>query len=519
MGATESKPVLTFTSASPEKVEGGPDYSMMSLCQKDVKKFEYMLFIGAELSRLVYSDVGIIHNSLKALGLSPDILNKVITHYDWKFLSKRRNIAARVSGNFAPPESYELQACSDGIDHSGQPILIRYISSPTDTTCMVVSPQAIQKNANSIINDNDSIVVFKGSSSLRNWEKNFRSVAPGDFAAAIAPVSTGAPSGIMTATSFVVPIVEIFNDIVEAIEKVSPSATRIFVFGHSKGGAEAELGGAMLALKFPEKEIHIISYGSPKVIYPNSKDPFDKFFFIDKKGKFTLTRVESVGTLLGDSVTDIPPGVMVHPGWGTKTDTLDSLRAQNGIKPDGSNKRNDATWPFNEPMNLGDIANKLKLDAEVAKVIGEKPGEAPTVPNPSQGGANYLRVKGSNWAPNPHMEYFGMFFLGSQRLAGMGNPAKTSNTGTREAREGSNENKTFVANIFKDCTKYHYVPWQSRGSILDFAGDAQRIGEHAVKQVESKVGDLRKQYLPGTARGSSRHRTPRKRKLRRTIRK
>ena len=153
MGGSPSKPTLGFTSATPEKVEGGPDYSIMSLCQKDVKKFEYMLFIGAELSRLVYSDVGIIHKSLKALGLSPDILNKVIGHYDWKFLSKKTNVASRVSGSFAPPESYELQACPDGIDHSGQPILIRYISSPTDTTCMVVSPQAIQKNANSIIND------------------------------------------------------------------------------------------------------------------------------------------------------------------------------------------------------------------------------------------------------------------------------------------------------------------------------------------------------------------------------
>jgi hypothetical protein len=514
MGGSPSKPTLGFTSSTPEKVEGGPDYSIMSLCQKDVKKFEYMLFIGAELSRLVYSDVGIIHKSLKALGLSPDILNQVISHYDRKYLTKKTNITARASGKFAPPESYELQACPDGIDHSGQPVLIRYISSPTDTTCMVVSPNALKPNPNTIITASDSIVVFKGSSSLRNWEKNLRSVAPGDFATAITPVVNGAPPGISLATAFVVPIVEIFNDIVDAIAKVSPSATRIFVFGHSKGGSEAELAGAMLALKFPEKEIHIISYGSPKILYPNSKDAFDKFFFMDKQGRFTLTRVESVGKIVGDTVTDSPP-TLVHPGWGTKTDTLDSLRAQNGIKPDGSNKRNAATWPFNEPMNLGDIANKLKLDAEVQKVIGE----VPTVANPSQGGANYLRVKGSNWAPNPHMEYFGMFFLGSQRLAGMGNPAKTSNTGTREGREGSNENKTFVANIFTDCTKYQYVPWQSRGSVLDIAGDAQRLGEHAVKQGELIVGDLRKQYLPGTARGSSRRRTPRKRKSRRTTRK
>jgi hypothetical protein len=65
------------------------------------------------------------------------------------------------------------------------------------------------------------------------------------------------------------------------------------------------------------------------------------------------------------------------------------------------------------------------------------------------------------------MEYFGMFFWGSQRLPGMGNPAKTALVGSREAQTGSDVNKTFVANIFSDCTKYQYEPWVSRGSVLD----------------------------------------------------
>lgn len=504
---SEKTPLLAITSASPQKVEDGPDYSLMSICSDDVKKFEYMLFIGAEACRLVYADVGIIRESLKGFGLSPDILNKVITHYDWKFLSKKRNIVSRISGNFAPPESYELQACPDGIDHGGQPVLIRYISSPTDTTCMVVSPNALKPNPNTIITASDCIVVFKGSSSLRNWEKNLRSVAPGDFSATIASVIPNGPPGLMVAASFVVPIVEIFENITESIEKVSPGATRIFVFGHSKGGAESELAGAMLALKFPDKEIHIISYGAPKIIAPGSKDAFDKFFFTDKQGKFTLTRVESVGVLTGDNVTDMPAGFMVHPGWGTKTNTLDFIRSQHGVSIDNGNKRNAATWPFAEPMDLWDIKNKLKLDAEVQKVIGE----APTV-EPVKGGANYIRVRGSSWAPNPHMEYFGMFFMGSQRLAGMGNPAKTSLTGDRKEVPGSDVNKTFIANIFNDCSKYQYVPWVSRGSALDFVDDGARIANVATQQFV----DARDKFL--TRKGG--RRTPRKHKSRnRTTRK
>ena len=88
--------------------------------------------------------------------------------------------------------------------------------------------------------------------------------------------------------------------------------------------------------------------------------------------------------------------------------------------------------------------------------------------------SNYLRVKGSQWSPNPHMEYFGMFFMGSQRLAGMGNPAKTQ--GDRKPVEGSNVNKIFVANIFPECTKYMYVPWTSLGSNLDLVKNLEGKG-------------------------------------------
>jgi len=471
MGGTSSK-ALAVTSPTPEKLENGPDYSIMKLCGGDMKKFEYMLFISAESCRLSYCDVGILHESLKAYGRSPDVLNKVITHYDSKFASKKRNVFSRLSGKFAPPESYELKSCQDGFANSGKPVLVRYISSPTDTTCIVASPSTLVPNENSIIQSTDCILTFKGSSSMRNWEKNMRALSPGDLADTIKDLVPGGPPGIMVSTSFVVPILEIFNNILEGINVVAPNCTRIFVFGHSKGGAECELAGAMLALKFPDKEVHIISLGAPKVIAPASRDAFNNFFFIGKQGKVTLTRIESVGSVVGDNVTDVP-GNMVHPGWGTKTSTLDSLRQQNGVTVDGKNKRNPATWPFPEPYDLWDRSlvpggndKSAALKAEVERVIGEKAIEVKQETQMT-GGATYYRVKGSSWTTWPHMEYFGMFFWGSQRLPGMGNPAKTALVGTREAQTGSDVNKTFVANIFSDCTKYQYEPWVSRGSVLD----------------------------------------------------
>lgn len=466
------KPALAISSPTPEKTDNGPDYSIMRICDGNMKKFEYMLFISAETCRLSYCDVGILHQSLKAYGMSPDVLNKVISHYDAKACPtlsvgqcKKRNVLTRAS--FAPPPSYELTPCPGGFNNGGQQPLVRYISSPTDTTCIVVSPLALAKNDNSIILGTDCIVTFKGSSSLRNWEKNVRSLAPGDLADTIKDVVSGGPPGIMVSTSFVVPIVEIFNNILEGITVVAPNCTRIFVFGHSKGGAESELAGAMLALKFPDKEIHIISLGSPKVVAPASRDAFNKFFFEDRQGKVTLTRIESVGSIVGDVVTDIPRN-MVHPGWGTATSTLDSFRQQYNITIDGKNKRNPASWPFPESIDLWDRINSSKLD-EIVKGIVQEPVLAETPPADQKvGGATYFRVKGSSWTANPHMEYFGMFFWGSQRVLGMGNPAKTALVGSREAQTGSDVNKTFVANIFKDCTKYQYEPWVSKGNSLDF---------------------------------------------------
>jgi hypothetical protein len=51
-----------------------------------------MFFLGAELCRLVYSDVVVIQESIKALGMSPDVLNGVISAYDNKYFSSKRKI-------------------------------------------------------------------------------------------------------------------------------------------------------------------------------------------------------------------------------------------------------------------------------------------------------------------------------------------------------------------------------------------------------------------------------------------
>jgi hypothetical protein len=477
----------------------GNDYSLLPVCFGKayneplgvnidaVKKFEYMLYIGAEASRLAYCDVGILQQSLvKAFGMSPDILNGIITHYDWKSLGDKRRYMP--DGKMLAPVSYELTACTD-ITNGGETPIARYISSPIDTTCCIINPIAtLKENYGNMITDSDCIIVFKGSSSLRNWEKNVRSLFSGDLADSIKTIQglTTCPPGIKIAKSFVLPIVEIFENIIEAINIVKPNCKRLFVFGHSKGGAESELGGAMLSLciggKLPTLEqVHVISFGAPKVIDPSSLNDYNQKFFTDNMGKLTLTRVESRGRLVGDIVTGIPRG-MAHPGWTNSTNTLDQIRLKYAGLPLTKNKRNPATWPFKDGPTLWDKSMIGRTNPDLTKRVNEVLGLPVGTPEPPKdaepevqlGGeaSNYLLVQGSQHTLSSHMEELGMFFKGSQRFFGMKNPARTS--GDRKEVAGSNVNKIFVANIFPTCTKHQYVPWNSLGSSTDLLTDSKQ---------------------------------------------
>jgi len=475
MGSSPSKSgvlsVVTPPPDRPAKPENLPlATTIMRLCDGDMRKFEYMLFIAAESCRLSYCDVGILHQSLRAYGLSPDVLNAVITYYDNQacpslLKCKKRNVTERLSQMFKPPESYELTPCSGGFENGGKQPLIRYISSPTDTTCLVINPLAMKPNKYSIIQSTDCIVTFKGSSSIRNWDKNLRAAVSGDLAKEIKSLNLSAPPGIEVSISYVSSLMEIYPNILDAMEKVCPGHKRIFVFGHSKGGAECELAGAMFKLSFPEKEVHIISLGAPKVVNPKSLSEFNEIIL----NNGSLTRIESTVKGRPDPVTKLPIS-MTHPGGG-ESNSLDTLRQVYGYKT-ANNQRSPQTWPFTDPINWWDPSQKAYVDQKVQSLVAGQKG----------GDSNYVKVEGytTNALPlAPHMEYFGIYFWGSQRLPGMGNPAKTSNLQGHSAETSDNTNKIFLANIFEECTKYTYVPWKSRASLLSGIKDTGKMLEES----------------------------------------
>ena len=144
----------------------------------------------------------------------------------------------------------------------------------------------------------------------------------------------------MVAASFVNPLVEEWNTLVKALtEHLNKLNTeRIFITGHSLGGAYASLFTFILAeAKISNilpilnniKSFHIISYGAPTLLSDSARNTFNRHL---DSGLITLDRVVSQmvpsliastqlltsgGTgLLGpnDVVATIPAGYS-HPGY------------------------------------------------------------------------------------------------------------------------------------------------------------------------------------------------------------
>jgi len=423
------------------------DNGILDLC-KTIQQAEYIFHLGAMFSRLAYCDSGIIQECLKAFSFSPDVFEKVITAYDWKYLSLRRSYTKGVPA----PDSYTtINSCKTTLTKP----LLKYISSPIDTTCMVATASLLKATAlHTILIPTDCIITFKGSSSLRNWIANLGSVKAGSLNERLKKLEVlngvQAIPDFKVTTSYLVPILEILRNILDAIALVSPGCTRIFVFGHSKGGAEAEMMGMLLTLMLKKKEnfqalgavtdVHVISYGAPKILASSAYTEFNRQIL---SARSTLTRIESVGRLVGDIVTTQPPWGR-HPGASDSNNTIDVVRAKYGVKVDGNYRRNKDSWPFAEPFDLS--SNPVELNQKVTSITSFTPptdAEAKTLEQ--KVGGYYIKVKGAKLTPFPHVEQLGMFFMGSQRLAGMKNPANTT------------DGKTFTAVMDMTCSSYEYI--------------------------------------------------------------
>lgn len=402
------------------------------------KKYEHAVNICAQLARVVYCDSGIGWRVLKeVVGMSTDTVNDTISKYDKEFKTQRfAKITSQPGepGTDRPAESYSLQV-GDGTNPWGI-----YISSPKDCTVLLTKSTILKANPNSVFTPTDVFVSFKGSSTMNNFKHDLYGQFTSGELRSIASQYMKTDVGNIP-LAFAKPFVNIFPQLIKAIEMLSGTELRLFLTGHSLGGSQATLFGfilaeAKLANTIPVlakvKSIHIVTFGAAAVLSDKARNSFNKHL---DSGLITLDRVAEPG----DPIQMLPAGFS-HPGFRPlKTELypeasgrpyqLKNIRTFYGA-PSTTNARDQTTWPF---------AEMTQPTPQVVPNVGIKPAAA-------EGGGlfesqnkgiyaaaakthipNLINVAGSLWSKHfPHAEYMGMFYFGGLRLPGLKNPASKS---------------------------------------------------------------------------------------------
>lgn len=460
------------------------------------KRYEHALYVTAQVARLVYSDSGIAWKAMEHLGRSNDIVNKVINAYDSQFSAQRRAPITSQAGDGEgrPMESYSLVASK-----GAGPKYATFISTPGDLTVLFVNASKVAQNPYSIFQPTDVFISFKGSSTIKNLKHDVMSqFTPADFASMVASIGIQSQPGNMVTGAFVKPIMKAWVPLMRALaEHATQPNTRLILTGHSLGGSYSTLfafilaeGRAVIPQMKNVSSIHVISFGAPTIFSDKSRNTFNAHL---DSGFLTFDRVVNqkiaarsaatqllVGGIAGpnDVIPNIPAGFS-HPGFrplatelnpesAGRPYSIENVRGFYGV-PSKTRYRDPQTWPFQDSIALGDIANAAQLDQIVKGLTGVQPPPEPSIESAaavagqSGGGLlvatpekdkyniatkthipNFLSIQGSAHSyAFAHAEYLGMFYIGGFRLLGMKNPAAKS---------------IAYFSIYNDGVKIEYVP-------------------------------------------------------------
>jgi hypothetical protein len=483
-----------------------------------LKKYEFVLYAMAQISRIVYCDSGIGRLVLeKAWGLHPDIVNKVISTYDKHYRTeKTKPLTSQTLDDKTnrPMESYALGAAPD-LD-TNKPYAI-YISSPEDCTCILIKPTSLIGKPNSIFTENDYVLCFKGSSTMANMKHDLLSqFTAANFESLLAPYGGVAQNvGNKVPSSFVNTLLHMWSALRKGLDQFvgqHPSKVRLFVTGHSLGGAFATYFAYICAenrtnnnenfafLKNVES-LHLITYGAPTVVSDKARNSFNTHL---DSGFLTYDRVvdqlkATLSPTPGPYMDIIPliPAGFSHPGYKPlltefkpeekgRPYSIDRIRTYYG-SPSKTRYRDAATWPFEQAAEPS--ANEIKQLVKQLTAL-EPPSEmeeekesssimnqlkslfarTKSPPTTEQSGGvlglgkekgiyekatkthmpNFVSIRGTAkpLGSFAHAEYLGMFFYGGFRLAGMKNPAKTA---------------TAFFSLTTNGVKIEYVPFEKKG--------------------------------------------------------
>ena len=418
------------------------------------KKYEYILYFLAQLTRFTHEDTGFAWYAMKkCLGLSNDVVNKILYTYDTRYNHMRKIPAKIGDGHGRPMKSFSTRTTPA----STRDAWATYISTHDDMTAIVfdVKKTPIKSNKYSILGNHDIIVCFKGTSTSINLLTDIKSqMKSASLHDALAPIGIRVSSTDAVAPhSFVELLLSGWKGLIAALERHIHSRRhiRLFITGHSLGGALATLFGCILAeakathsldLMKQIDTLHVVSFGSPTTLNDAGRTLFNSHL---NSGLLTYDRVVSQAFpslitnfhsifVRNDFVPSLPIGYS-HPGYKPliteaadpqRPYSMDTIRQLYGVDST-TRARDEATWPFDESPEL--YANKEEL-ASLAEpyMVGAGRDKEMYAKETLEHVPNFISV-----APLPHIvfvhgEMLGVVNKSAHRTLGIKNPVRSQAT-------------------------------------------------------------------------------------------
>jgi len=461
----------------PEAPAGIIDTTSRILCKK-FSEYIYLYEVMTQLTRLAYCDSGIIKKVFDTdFGKDNFTVMQKISELDTAYVGERRRplIQQKSSSITAgiPHESYALGPVPDIKKHKYG----TYISTHEALTAFVIDTTTANKILlnNGPFIESDVILTFKGTNTAKEIIHDLKSASSRvdiyDTAKSLGFTPGEDDRESYINGSFTAILVDAWDVLIQAVtEHSGTGAFRLFVTGHSLGGAYCTLFGFILGyLKTlpPDYEsqttkllnriqsIHVISLGSPTVCADKARNLLNRGL---TSGLMTYDRLvtQKIATLtpqaVGTDVVALIPSGFSHPGFKQKAELFSKQDKRRPFKLSSIYHLYGQGEPKNYRMKevtKEQIEQAQQVTGTVAPPVAED--KAPLLATTGgrrlqKGGffqgpqkrayeamalkysSNFISVpaQGITGSLVPHFVYFGLQYVTSFRLVGMKNPVPST---------------------------------------------------------------------------------------------